>query len=195
MFIAFEGLDGSGSTTQSKLLTEKLSKAGHSVLTTKEPTSSNPIGKTIREVLQHQWKAPAEGLQLLFSADRAQHLNDEIKPALNQGKIVITDRYILSTLAFGALEVDMEWLATLNKPFIQPDLTFLLRLDPKICLERIEKRGGAVELFEQQEKLEKVWENYEAGTKYFKNIHLIEANQSIEAIAEEVFEITSKHLN
>lgn len=195
MFIAFEGLDGSGSSTQSKLLAERLQKNGKAVLLTKEPTSDTPIGKMIREVLQHKWSASPEGLQLLFCADRAEHLKNMIEPALVNGQIVITDRYLLSTLAYGGMAVDMEWLKNLNKHFLLPDITFLFKLSPEECIKRIAGRGSDFELFEKREKLTKIWENYNQLSKEFPNIQVIDANQSIEEIAEEVCEIINDQNN
>lgn len=188
MFIAFEGLDGSGSSTQSRLLVEKLEANGRAALLTKEPTSKSPIGKLIREVLQHKWECSPEGLQLLFCADRAEHLKTEIEPAIKNGQIVVTDRYFFSTIAYGALAVNnIEWLKSLNEKFRVPDITFLLKLDPKICIERIKGRGSDFELFEQHEKLQIVWQNYEKISYNFKNVHIIEGTKSIEKISEEIW--------
>jgi len=192
MFIVFEGLDGSGSSTQARLLAEKLEAKGHAVLRTKEPTDQTPVGRLIREVLQHKWEASPEGLQLLFCADRADHLKHEIEPALQNGQIVISDRYLFSTIAYGELAVeDGEWLRSLNQHFRIPDLTFLFKLDPKICIERIQGRGNEVELFEKHEKLEKIWQNYEKLSTEYENIHVIDADRTIEEIAEEVWGIVS----
>ena len=195
MFIAFEGLDGSGSSTQSRILADKLEGSGHIALLTKEPTNDSPLGKLIREVLQHKWEASPEGLQLLFSADRAEHLKNEIEPALLNGQIVLTDRYFFSTIAYGALAVeDVEWLKSLSKHFRIPDITFLFKLDPKICIERISGRGSDFELFEQQEKLKIIWENYEKIAKEYPNFHIIDASNSIEEISEEIWWIVSRQL-
>lgn len=194
MLIAFEGLDGSGSSTQAKLLAESLQKEGKSVLLTKEPTDGTPIGKLIREVLQHQWEASPEGLQLLFSADRAEHLRNLILPALNSGKIVITDRYLLSTLAFGGLGIEIEWLKELNKKFVQPDLTFLLKLSPEDCLKRIAKRGNQTELFEKKEKLERVWQNYENLSQDTSSLFIIDAQPEIETIHQQIKAIVDAKL-
>ena len=195
MFIAFEGLDGSGSSTQSRILADKLESSGHIAFLTKEPTNDSPVGKLIREVLQHKWEASPEGLQLLFSADRAEHLKNEIEPALSNGQIVLTDRYFFSTIAYGALAVeDVEWLKSLSKHFRIPDITFLFRLDPKICIERISGRGSDFELFEQQEKLKIIWENYEKIAEEYPNFHIIDASRSIEEISEEIWGIVSEKL-
>jgi len=190
MLIAFEGLDGSGSSTQAKLLVERLERTGHPALATKEPTASNPIGRMIREVLQHQWEASPEALQLLFSADRAQHLKDEILPALDKGQIVVSDRYLFSTIAFGSLAVpDVEWLKQLNRLFPMPNFTFLFKLDPATCMKRVESRGQPVELFEKEEKLRNIWKTYDLLQHQYPNIHLIDASRSIAEIADEIWGI------
>lgn len=187
MFIAFEGLDGSGSSTQSRLLADRLEKTGQPSLLTKEPTSDSPIGKLIREILQHKWSASPEGLQLLFSADRAEHLKNEIEPALEGGQVVITDRYLFSTLAYGGMNVDMGWLKELNKHFRLPDITFLFKLDPQECIKRIAGRGSDYELFEKAEKLAKIWESYEKIAEDYENIRVIDATKTIEEISEEIW--------
>ncbi len=187
MFIAFEGLDGSGSSTQSRLLAERLEKNGKPSLLTKEPTSDSPIGKLIREVLQHKWSASPEGLQLLFSADRAEHLKNEIEPGLQNGQVVITDRYLFSTLAYGGMNVDMEWLKVLNKNFQLPDITFLFKLAPEECIKRIAGRGSDFELFEKTDKLAKIWENYEKIAEETPSIQVIDATKTIEEISEEIW--------
>lgn len=188
MFIVFEGLDGSGSTTQARLLQERLEKNGRATLLTKEPTDEGHIGKLIREVLQHKWEASPEGLQLMFCADRAEHLKNEIEPALSNGQFVVCDRYYFSTVAYGSLAVDdVEWLKTLNQHFRKPDLTFLLKLDPAECLKRIAGRGSEFELFEKDEKLRKIWTQYEALASENKNVIVLDATKSIEELHEEVW--------
>ena len=195
MFIVFEGLDGSGSTTQAKLLAERLEKTGRASLLTKEPTDGTPIGKMIREILQHKWSASPESLQLLFCADRAEHLRNIIVPALTNKQMVICDRYVLSTLAYGGMYVDIEWLHDLNKFFIQPDLTFLLQLEPSKCLERITGRGSDIELFETKEKMEKIWRNYHALSERYANIHPLDADRPVDQVAGEIWEVVSRQLH
>jgi dTMP kinase len=196
MFIAFEGLDGSGSSTQAKLLVERLERTGHPAFVTKEPTASNPIGRMIRDVLQHKWEASPEAFQLLFSADRAQHLKDEILPALSKGQIVVSDRYLFSTIAFGSLAVpDIEWLKQLNRLYPMPDMTFLFKLDPAECMRRIESRGQPTELFEKEEKLKNIWKTYEKIAHDYPNFHLIDASRSIAEITDTIWEIVEKKLS
>ncbi|MBI5414632.1 dTMP kinase [Candidatus Peregrinibacteria bacterium] len=191
MFLVFEGLDGSGSTTQAKLLAEKLRALGKKVIHTSEPTD-NAAGKLIRDALQGKWKISPEGLQLLFCADRAHHLEQEILPALNSDNIVICDRYIWSTLAYGSLNTDSKWLQELNKHFLKPDFTFLLQVPPKICLERIHKRGLPNELFEEEQKLKKVWETYEELVIFEKNSIALDGERKEEEILDEALAILRK---
>ena len=192
MFIAFEGLDGSGSSTQTRLLAERLEGRGFAAIITKEPTSDTPTGRIIREVLQHKWQASPEGLQLLFSADRAEHLKNTIEPALTNGQVVITDRYFFSTLAYGALAVEMDWLKELSRFFRVPDITFLFKLDPEICLQRIRGRGSEFELFEKHEKLKKIRENYEKIKDDYPAIHLIDASGSIEEVSDAIWKVVGE---
>ena len=124
-FIVFEGLDGAGSSTQIELLSRSLKKRGSDAIVTKEPTN-NIVGGIIRGQLTGDWKSSMECLQLLFAADRAHHLERLILPALKDKKVVLSDRYFFSTVAFGSLDIDKDWLLALNSRFVLPDLTILL---------------------------------------------------------------------
>jgi dTMP kinase len=103
ILIVIEGLDGAGLSTQAALLAEHLRDKGGKVILTKEPTTSS-IGNLIRSALKQEWKPSPLALQLLFAADRENHLEEEIEPALRENKIVISDRYILSSLVFGSVD-------------------------------------------------------------------------------------------
>lgn len=184
-FIVIEGLDGSGSTTQCENLRNYLDIRGIKSIITKEPTN-NLIGGLIRGVLTHDWTISQEGLQLLFTADRAHHLQKEIIPALERGITVICDRYILSTMAFGAIEADMEWLNILNQKFLIPDITFVLQVEPATCLERISKSRGGFELFEDVEKLKKVQANYLLLSEYYHSIYFLNGNRDQQEILKEI---------
>lgn len=191
MFTSFEGPDGAGSSTQSKLLAERLEREGRGVLLTKEPTPKEPIGSLIRAILQHKYEVSPEALQLLFCADRAEHLTHEIEPALKRGDFVITDRYLLSTLAYGSLNLALDWLEKLNERFRQPDVTFLFDLPVETCLERIKSRGADFELFETQERLSKIRATYLELAKKYPNIQVIDASRSVEEIHEEIWKVVS----
>lgn len=191
MFIVFEGLDGSGSSTQSALLTQSLQKEGKQVLHTKEPTTRT-IGKLVRDYLQHKYSTSDKALQLLFASDREDHLHSVIKPNLAEQKIVISDRYFFSSIAFGALEkVSFEWLDNLYQDFLMPDIVFLLKVPSTECIQRIEGRGNERELFEKKEVLEKVWQNYEKLAQNYDFIEVIDGTQNVEKIASQVLSIVN----
>jgi dTMP kinase len=193
-FIVFDSLDGAGNSTQAKLLADSLNKIGKKTYLTKEPTSGL-IGGLIKSQLTHDWKSSPECLQLLFSADRAYHLEREIIPFLKKGINVISDRYFFSTMAYGNLEIkDLDWLVEINKKFILPDLTFFLKVSPKVCIERIKKDRFEITLFEKEKTLRKVWKNYEVLAKKFKNVFIIDGERSPGEIAKEIREITFKKL-
>lgn len=193
-FIVFDSLDGAGNSTQVKLLADYLNKKGERTHVTKEPTSSL-IGGLIKSQLTHDWKSSPECLQLLFSADRAYHLEKEILPLLKKGINVISDRYFFSTMAYGNLEIkDLNWLMEINKNFLLPDLTFFLKVSPKTCFERIKKDRFEVTLFEKEETLGKVWKNYEKLVKKFKNVYIIDGERPVEKIAQNIREIVKEKL-
>lgn len=194
-FIVFEGLDGSGQTTQAGLLKEYLERQGFKVLMTKEPTLDSLAGKKIRQILDEKDRISSAELQKLFVQDRKEHLENEILPALKKGEAVISDRYFFSTFAFGAASgLDLEWLIDLNKDFLMPDLAFILKASPETCLKRIKKRGKAKTLFEKKEKMEKVWQVYEILLQRFENLFLIDGEQSIEQVFNQIKEIVLKDL-
>ncbi len=191
-FIVFEGLDGSGQSTQAGKLVDYLDKPeqknkfGHvGVQLTKEPTTGL-IGGLIRSQLSHDWKSSQECLQLLFSADRAHHLEKEIIPLLKRGACVVCDRYFFSTVAYGSINVDRDWLLSLNENFILPDITFLIKVSPKICVERIHKSRFGVELFEKEDILTKVWKEYSRLARKFSGVCIIDGEKSMDEVFEEI---------
>ena len=189
-FVVFEGLDGSGSSTQAQLLERYFKMKQRAVMSTKEPTN-NLIGGLIRGQLTHEWKSSMECLQLLFAADRAHHLEKEIMPALRRNFVVISDRYKLSSIAYGSLEADIEWLREINKQFREPDLTILLKVSPDTCVKRMDKRH-IIELFEKRDKLTKVWEVYK--TFAGDNVVIIDGERPIDDVFAEVIENVNEKL-
>ena len=192
-FIVFEGIDGAGLSTQAFLLQEYLKKKGFEVVLTKEPTN-NLIGGLIRASLKKEWKTSARALQLLFSADRSHHLEFEILPALEKGKIVISDRYFFSTIAYGMLELEKEWLKALNSKFLIPDITIILDVPVEVSLKRIGKGRSNTEPFEEREKLEKVRENYIELSKEYENCFVVDASKSIDEVQEEIRRIVDSKI-
>ena len=152
-FISFEGIDGSGKSTQARLLAQSLQAAGHSVTLTREPGGS-PGAEEIRALVlegkPERWSAETE--ILLFTAARRDHLEKTIRPALAAGGIVITDRFADSTRMYQGISrgdlvavVDQLHTAMIG---VEPDLTFLIDIDPAKGLARAKGRGGTEERFE-----------------------------------------------
>lgn len=185
-FIVFDGLDGSGKSTQAELLASYLKKKKRKVHLTSEPTRYL-IGGLIKSFVTGDWKSTPECLQLLFAADRAHHLDKEIIPLLKKGVTVISDRYFFSSLAFGALEIkDGDWLYKINEKFILPDLIIIPRVRPKACIQRMAKERFSISLFEKEKKLQKVWRNFQKLSKRFKCICIVEGEGEIEYIFSQV---------
>lgn len=195
-FIVFEGLDGSGQSTQASLLRIFLFEKGYDVVLTKEPTKDSDAGKKIREVLNKNTQVQPVYLQELFAQDRKEHLESVIAPSLKDGKIAISDRYFFSSFAFGtASGADLEKLIELNKKFLAPDLTIILKVRPEVCMERIGKRGEPQTLFEEAEKLKIVRLTYEALPGRFENVYIIDGEKSIEEVFDDVKKIVHLKLN
>jgi len=195
-FVDIEGLDGSGASTQVNLVAKDLNSLGLKPFLTKEPTRG-PIGQFIRQALQKKVVLSPDSLQLLFAADRGEHLAKEIIPRLEKGEIVITDRYAWSSIAFGSLDLNKEWLFSLNKNFIFPDITVFIDVDPAICIQRIgrdNKRDGGVELFEEEEKLIDVQETYRwlVDKYWWVDIAVIDGEKSKEKVTAEIMSLLKK---
>jgi dTMP kinase len=195
LFIVFEGIDGSGTTTQSKILKKWLVKKGYKVHLTAEP-SDNFIGNTIRQILKKRVIPSADSLSpeidhktiaLLFAADRLDHIQNEIAPLLKNNHIVISDRYTISSIVYqGEYTKDKKWIETINKYALIPDITFFIDIDGDIAFERISKRELALEIFEKKSKLIKLSQKYRNVIKKQKNIVTIDGTQSIEDIAKTI---------
>lgn len=195
-FIVFDGLDGSGQTTQAGLLRDLLQNKGFKVVLTKEPTLDSEVGKKIRQALNKAIKVAPGSLQELFVQDRQEHLENLVVPALREGKVVISDRYFFSTFAYGASGgIDLDWLIKINSEFLLPDLTIILKASPEVCLSRIEKRGEGIKLFEKLEKLKKAWQTYEVLPGRFENVYMINGEKSIEEVSAEVTSLVHSKLN
>ncbi|MFV9676384.1 MAG: dTMP kinase [Methanosarcinales archaeon] len=193
-FIAFEGLDGAGSTTQAGKLTVYLKERLKKVHLTKEPTN-NLIGGLIRGQLTKEWRTGPECLQLLFTADRAHHLEKEVIPLLKQEITVITDRYFFSSVAFGSLGIeDRDWLRKINDRFILPDLTFLLHVSPQVCLHRIKENRFHLELFEEEEHIAKIWRTYNELAQEFENVYVINGEKPAEEVFADILKIVNAYL-
>lgn len=192
-FIVFEGLDGSGVTTQATLLRNYFVNKDRDAVLTKEPTDGL-VGGLVKACLRGEWKTDPLTLQRLFVVDRSHHLSSEIEPALKNDKIVICDRYILSTLCFGGIYAPLDVLKQLNIHFRKPNLTFFIDTHPRVCMERMKKARHHVELFEEEQKLEQIRRNFISLKNYFSETYFIDGNRRPEEIAEEVRKIVDENL-
>ncbi len=184
-FIVIEGPDGAGTTTHSRLLAERLEQSGKKILRTSEP-SDGPIGLSIREYLHGGNRLPPSALQLLFSADRAWHVETVIEPALREGTTVICDRYIASTIVYGALQgISKEWLQNLNSKYIQPDCQLLLLPSVDICMARLQKRAKS-DIFETRAQQEKIHGEYRAWATENPAVQVIDSGTMKEDVAAEI---------
>jgi dTMP kinase len=164
LFVVVEGIDGCGSTTHSKLLAKALRSRGPEVVLTCEP-STGPIGSLIRQVLQRRlFVADATGprgfawstMALMFAADRMDHLDSTVAPALRAGSIVVSDRYDLSSLAYQSVTAhngaeSIPWIRELNAQALRPDVTVVIDVPAEVAEERRRARGGVEEMFEARE--------------------------------------------
>jgi dTMP kinase len=188
IFIVVEGLDGSGKTTQANLLARKLSE-NHKVFCTAEP-SQGKIGTFIREgCLYEEKRLPIEAEALLFAADRIEHMQKEISPALAEDKIVICDRYIYSSLAYqGSTGLSLDWINTINARALQPDFSLFIDVSPELVLERLHRKKSVMETLETQQKVRKIYMKFvEKG-----ELILINGEKPKDIVANEIFsEISS----
>ena len=159
-FIVLEGLDGSGTTTQLARLVEAVDG-----LATCEP-SDGPIGRLIRQALAREAPLSERVLPYLFAADRRDHLEREIEPAVAAGRVIVSDRYIGSSLAYQTLACPLELVWGLNAAFRAPGLTLYLHLPVDVCAARVEdraSRGGTRDIFETRERLAEIAGRYETA--------------------------------
>jgi dTMP kinase len=150
-FVVLEGIDGSGTTTQAARLAASLRELGHSVVSTREP-SDGPIGVLVRQALTRRLVGLSDrALALLFAADRLDHLASVVEPALAAGSVVVSDRYVLSSLAYQGMRLPLAWVEALNAAARPADLTLFLEVDPRTAARRRHGRGGTEELFDADE--------------------------------------------
>lgn len=187
LFIVLEGIDGSGTTTQLERLARHLESRGRRVHRTREP-STGPIGRLIREALLGGHRlpdgTPADGLAmaLLFAADRRDHLKREIEPALADGQDVISDRYLLSSLAYQAEEADRSWVAALARDLREPDLTLLLEVPVVAAAARRRAAGRPDERYDADDVQARVAERYRALAAASPNIIIIDATPDVDQV-------------
>jgi len=205
-FVVVEGLDGAGTTTQTRLLVEQLIADGHPAVRTREP-SDGPIGMLIRQMLGRRVVSPdGEGgfeavdrdvLALLFAADRLDHLDTEVAPALEDGRIVVSDRYYHSSFAYQAETdeqrgtLDTDWVRRLNERALEPEVTLFLEASPDVCLDRLRRRGQR-DIYENREELEALHRRYQAVVDELvadgERVMRVDAERPIQQVHETIIE-------
>ena len=197
-FIVFEGLDGAGTTTQIKRLAKKLEDYDKKVFLTHEPTD-NPIGRLVRDVLQHKVKTTSGALALLYASDRDDHLKNPeygIERKLEEGSIVLSDRYFYSSIAYQGVDLDLDFVKSIN-PF--PHAEYLIFIDTSVesCMRRIEKRGEDKELFDHAEFLKKVRSNYLSQLEYLPKetkLLVLDGELSIDELENRIWDFIKKEI-
>ena len=188
-FIVLEGPDGSGTTKHVELLVSRLQKLQKPVLGTAEP-SDGPIGKSIREFLS-SGVLPPDALQLLFTADRADHVHRCIKPSLAEGTCVVSDRYSHSTVAYGqALGLPSSWLQSMNTNFVQPTCVIFALPPFEVCQQRLDKRPTK-DTLEGDALQRKVYDCYLALAKEDPRIHVVDTSGEKDAVHESIWSIVA----
>ena len=195
LFIAFEGIDGSGKSTQVKLLSEKLKEEGHKIYTTFEPTGS-PIGLMIRDIFNHRMEADHRVIAGLFVADRLHHLlnkTDGILQKMEEGFTVITDRYYFSSYAYHSVHMPLDWVIEANRlssELLRPDLNIYIDIAPEVSMERLNKGRDTIELYETLDNLKSVRDKYMEAFDLLQStekVFVIDGNRESEAIAEDIW--------
>lgn len=201
-FIVIEGIDGSGTTTQSEILAQRLIDLGLPAHRTREP-SDGPIGVLIRQILtgrvvvpgRHGGRAPGWAtMATLFASDRLDHLEAEVIPNLVDGVTVICDRYDYSSVAYQTLSSGggddvVAWVRELNRRARRPDLTIVLDVEPGVAASRRGSRSSGPELYEVDEMQLGLAKFYAQIDDYFPedNIRHVDANVDIDAVTNEVW--------
>ncbi len=200
-FIALEGIDGSGKSTQIQYLAERLKEKQIRYYTTMEPTDS-PIGSLIHQIMTGRIKTDNRAIAALFVADRLDHLLNEVNgiaPMLEEGVTVISDRYYFSSYAYHSVDMPMDWVIGANsqcRDIVKPTATVFIDVEPDTALERISKNRFHKELFEKKSRLIQVRGKYlEAFEKQksLENIIVVDGNRPPEAIAEAIWEQLEKY--
>jgi dTMP kinase len=192
-FIVLEGLDGAGTTTQAEELSRRLSALGRPYWVTWEPSDGH-VGAMIRSVLSHKAPALPRTIALLFSADRNEHLEAAggIRERTARGELVISDRYLFSSLAYQSIDCGMEYVRELNKEFPLPQCLFFVDTPVEICQRRLAQRSSR-ELFDNVSFQSRVREAYLAVIEGYKGsgmrICILDGSRSARRIGDEIWKV------
>ncbi|MEM4643141.1 MAG: dTMP kinase [Candidatus Bathyarchaeia archaeon] len=186
-FICLEGIDGCGKTTQARMLVNSLNKMGYRAIYTVEP-SRGKIGSFIKRYCLHRDKRISSIVEaLLFAADRVEHLGNEVIPAIMEGKIVVSDRYLFSSLAYqGAAGLDINWIRKINEYAIKPDLAIFIDVDPEVAIKRLKTIKSVMENLENEIKVREIYlKLVESG-----DLIRVDGNRSKREVAKEILHLT-----
>jgi len=202
-FIVFEGLDGAGTTTQSRLLAERLHHKGRTVHVAHQPSDGH-VGQLIRQILAGRAAtAQADGklgvvdervMALLFAADRLDHLGSQIEPRLARGEDVILDRYALSSLAYQGTSVSHEFIQAANRYARKPDLTLFLYVPASVALERVRARGAKLERYETAAQLQAIEREYSRLVGTLASVVSIDGTRPVAEVADLCFAALQQQL-
>jgi len=183
IFICVEGLDASGKTTHAHKLVRSLLERGYEALYTTEP-SSGQIGKFVRTyILQRQKRIPTIVEALLFAVDRADHVERTIRPAIKEGKIVVSDRYVYSSLAYqGAMGLNLDWIEEINRFAISPDLAIYIDIPSEVVIKRLKRKKSVMENLQTQRKVREVYLRLVKD----RRLVLIDANRAKQEVAKDI---------
>jgi dTMP kinase len=190
-FICVEGLDGCGKTTQAKILVRKLRRMGYNTVYTAEP-SHGKIGRFIKRYCLHRGKRVSSIVEaLLFAADRYEHVENEIIPALKDGKVVVSDRYMYSSLAYqGAAGLSLDWIRRVNEHAVTPNLAIFIDVEPDTVIQRLKPKKSVMENLETQLKVREVYMKFVENGELVK----VDGNKSKGEVAEEILSIVLNSL-
>lgn len=190
VFVAIEGIDGSGKSVQASLLVERLKAGGVDALLTREHTLDGAAGRAIERVVTKKEKMDPRALQYMFVADRVDHSQRVIKPAVEAGKVVVSDRYYWSTVAYGAAVWDRDKLLKLNQEagLEEPDLWVWVDVDPTVAMSRIANGRADLTIFEKEDKLRAVREVYvDLAVRFGERVYTIDGSGEREEINENIY--------
>ncbi len=201
-FIAFEGIDGSGKSTQIQKIAHRLSLRGIRCYETREPTDS-PIGSLIHQIMTGRVLADNRVIASLFVADRIDHLlnqTDGILQKINDGITVVTDRYYFSSYAYHGVDMDMDWVISSNRisaDILRPTITIFLDVPVEKALERIARGRFHKELFEEETRLRKVRDMYFAAFEKLRGVErvaIVDADADTDVVTERIWDAVSEIL-
>jgi len=191
IFVCIEGIDGSGKTTQAHRLVETLTRLGHNAVYTTEP-SKGVYGEIIRKNILHgDNRVPPIVEATLFAVDRVDHVEKEIVPLLESGKIVVCDRYIYSSIAYqGAAGLDVDWIKEINRHAVKPHLAVYIDATPEVVIQRIRRRKSVMETLQTQRKVREFYLRIAEKEQLIK----IAGDASIEKVAKTIKDVVLEFL-